>query len=70
MTMFLLVTTILSVPSFIVSMVMVYLAMFEARQHKYINAYVCIMHMVDAMSTPGIAGVWLTILQLMSDFQD
>jgi len=28
------------------------------------------MHMVDAMSTPGIAGVWLTILQLMSDFQD
>ena len=28
------------------------------------------MHMVDAMSTPGITGVWLTLLSLMSDFQD
>ena len=28
------------------------------------------MHMVDAMSTPGTTGVWLTLLSLMSDFQD
>ena len=45
-------------------------AMFEAKGTKYINAYVCIMHMVDAMSTPGTTGEWLTLLSLMSDFQD
>ena len=43
-------------------------AMFEAKATKYINAYVFIMHMVDAMSTPGITGDWLTILEPLSDF--
>ena len=53
MTMFLLVTTILSVPSSIVSMVMVYIAMFEGRPSNYINAYVCILHMVGSISAAG-----------------
>ena len=28
------------------------------------------MHMVNAMSTAGTTGEWLTLLSLMSDFQD
>ena len=45
-------------------------AMFEAKVTNYINAYVCVMHMVNAISTAGINGVWLTLLSIMSDFQD
>lgn len=44
--------------------------MFEAKVTNYINAYVCVMHMVNAISTAGTTGEWLTLLSLMSDFQD
>ena len=43
---------------------------FTGKATNYINAYVCIMHMVNAMRTAGINGDWLTLLSPLSDFQD
>lgn len=45
-------------------------AISKGRYHHYINTYVCILHMVNAISTAGTTGVRLTLLSLMSDFQD
>ena len=43
---------------------------FTAKVPYLINVYVCILYIVDAMSTPGITGERLTLLSLCPIFQD